>query len=183
LQVRPQSGLLAEGRSNTRRRPPEPAAIPDGRTTCCGAAVSLEGWASEELGQLNRSRGEIVSAPAEPRFDKQDQYDRIRDGLLPGESVLSVYDRIGAGTGFVGLTDRRVILQDNSFVGKKVALTSVPYSRVQSVSFVSNKSMLGKWSSSSEVAILVGGATDECEFRGHDKAQVVHDTILRHILG
>jgi Bacterial PH domain len=124
-----------------------------------------------------------MAATAEPSFDKQDQYDRIREGLLPGETVLAVYDCTGTGTGFVGLTDRRVILQDNSFVGKKVALTSVPYSRVQAVSFVSNKSMLGKWSSSSEVAILVGGATHECEFRGHDKAQVVHDTILRHIIG
>jgi PH (Pleckstrin Homology) domain-containing protein len=124
-----------------------------------------------------------MAATAEPSFDKQDQYDRIREGLLPGETVLAVYDCIGTGTGFIGLTDRRVILQDNSFVGKKVALTSVPYSRVQAVSFVSNKSMLGKWSSSSEVAILVGGATHECEFRGHDKARVVHDTILRHIIG
>jgi len=75
-----------------------------------------------------------------------------------------------------------VILQDNSFVGKKVALTSVPYSRVQAVSFVSNKSMLGKWSSTSEVAIMVGGTAHECEFRGHDKAQLVHDAILEHIV-
>jgi hypothetical protein len=29
--------------------------------------------------------------------------------------------------GWQELTDRRVILQDNSFVGKKTALTSVPY--------------------------------------------------------
>jgi len=119
---------------------------------------------------------------AAPTFDKQEQYDRIREGLMPGESVIAVYDCTGAGTGFVGLTDRRVILQDNSFAGKKVALTSVPYSRVQAVSFVSNKSMLGKWSSTSEVAIVVGGETHECEFRGHDKARLVHDTILQHIV-
>lgn len=116
-----------------------------------------------------------------PTYDKQDQYDKIAQGLMEGESILAVYDCIGAGTGFVGLTDRRVILQDNSFVGKKVALTSVPYSRVQAVSFVSNKSMLGKWSSSSEIAILVGGTTHECEFRGDEKARLIHDVILRHI--
>lgn len=115
-------------------------------------------------------------------FDKQDQYDRIKDGLMPEETVIAVYDCMGAGTGFVGLTDRRVILQDNSFVGKKVALTSVPYSRVQAVSFVSNKSFLGKHASSSEVAILVGGKEHECEFRGHEKARLVHDAILRHII-
>lgn len=123
----------------------------------------------------------MATTPA--AFDKQDQYDRIRESLLDGENVIAVYDCTGAGTGFVGLTDRRVILQDNSFVGKKVALTSVPYSRVQAVSFVSNKSLMGKWSSSSEVAILVGGAQHECEFRGHEKAKLVHDVILQHILG
>lgn len=118
----------------------------------------------------------------EPTFDKQDQYDRIRYGLMPGERIVAVYDCIGAGTGFVGLTDRRVVLQDNSFVGKKVALTSVPYSRVQAVSFVSNKSLLGKHASSSEVAILVGGTQHECEFRGHEKAKLVHDVILEHMI-
>lgn len=119
---------------------------------------------------------------AGPIYDKPEQLERIKEGLLPGEDVIAVYDCTGAGTGFVGLTDRRVVFQDNSFVGKKVALTSVPYNRVQAVSFVSNKSVLGKWSSSSEVAILVGGATHECEFRGHEKARLMHDTILRHIV-
>ena len=121
-------------------------------------------------------------ATTDAPFDKQDQYDRIREGLIAGETIIAVYDCTGAGTGFVGLTDRRVILQDNSFAGKKVALTSVPYSRVQAVSFVSNKSMLGKWSSSSEVAILVGGEAHECEFRGHEKAKRVHDVILQHMI-
>ena len=121
-------------------------------------------------------------AATDPVYDKQDQYERIREGLLPGESVVAVYDCIGTGTGFVGLTDQRVVLQDNSFVGKKVALTSVPYGRVQAVSFVANKSLLGKFASTSEVAILVGGAQHECEFRGHDKARLVHDTILARML-
>jgi hypothetical protein len=85
-----------------------------------------------------------MALAAGPQYDKPDQLERIKEGLLEGENVLAVYDCIGAGTGFVGLTDLRVILQDNSFVGKKVALTSVPYSRVQAVSFVSKKSMLGQ---------------------------------------
>lgn len=115
-------------------------------------------------------------------YDKAEQYERIKDGLLPGETMVAVYDCIGAGTGFVGLTDRRVVLQDNSFVGKKVALTSVPYSRVQAISFVSNKSLLGKLGSTSEVAILVGGEQHECEFRGHEKARRVHDAILQRMM-
>jgi hypothetical protein len=77
-------------------------------------------------------------AMTEVPFDKQEQYDRVAAGLLPGERILAVYDATGAGTGFIGVTDRRVILQDNSFVGKKVALTSIPYSRVSAVSFLSD---------------------------------------------
>jgi hypothetical protein len=52
-------------------------------------------------------------------YDRPDQLEQIRSGLLPGESILAVYDAIGAGTGFIGLADRRVILQDKSYVGKK----------------------------------------------------------------
>lgn len=111
-------------------------------------------------------------------FDKQDQVDKIQAGLLPGETIIAVYDGKGGGTGFIGLTNRRVVLQDNGFVGKKVALTSVPYSKINAVSFVSDKSMLGKLASSSSIALSVGSTTYEIEFRGQEKAKHAHDVIL-----
>ena len=80
---------------------------------------------------------EIQQRP-QPVFDKQDQFNKITASLLQGEFVLAVYDCIGAGTRFVGITNRRVIVQDNSFVGKKTALTSIPYAKVSAVSFVSD---------------------------------------------
>ncbi|MDX6248847.1 MAG: hypothetical protein QOF10_2207 [Kribbellaceae bacterium] len=113
-----------------------------------------------------------------PAFDKQEQFDKVASGLLEGETIIAVYDAIGAGTGFIGLTDRRVIIQDNSFVGKKVALTSIPYTKVQSVSFVSDKSMFGKWASTSEIALQAGGKSYEVSFRGEEKAKHCHDLIL-----
>jgi hypothetical protein len=112
------------------------------------------------------------------RFDKQEQVEKIRAGLLPGESIIAVYDGKGAGAGFIGLTNRRCVIQDNSFVGKKVALTSVPYSRINAVSFVSDKSMLGKFASNSSIAVSAGANTYEIEFRGEDKAKHAHDVIL-----
>ncbi len=114
----------------------------------------------------------------QPIFDKQEQLDKIMSGLLAGESIIAVYDAIGAGTGFIGLTSRRVVIQDNSFVGKKIALTSIPYSKVQSVSFISDRSMFGKWASTSEIAIQAGGKTYEVSFRGEEKAKHCHDLIL-----
>ncbi len=117
----------------------------------------------------------------QPVYDKRDQYEKVAEGLLQGEKIIAVYDATGQGTGFIGITDRRVVLQDNSFVGRKVALTSLPYSRITSVSFVSDRSMLGRFTSTSQIALTVGAQTHEVEFRGHDKAKACHDAIVWHI--
>ncbi|MEU7899631.1 MULTISPECIES: PH domain-containing protein [Nonomuraea] len=114
-------------------------------------------------------------------FDRQEQLQQIQSGLLPGEQVIAVYDAIGAGTGFLGLTDRRVIVQDKSFVGKKLAITSIPYSKISAVSVVSNKSFAGSFFSSGAIAIHVGTHTYEVEFRGENKAHHVHNVILHYI--
>jgi PH (Pleckstrin Homology) domain-containing protein len=114
-------------------------------------------------------------------YDRKEQLRQIESGLLAGEEVIAVYDAIGAGTGFIGVTTRRVIVQDKSFVGKKVAITSIPYSKVTSVSVVSNKSWGGSFFSSGAIAIHVGTHTYEVEFRGDQKAHHVHNVILHYI--
>lgn len=117
-----------------------------------------------------------------PAFDRQEQLDKIVAGLLSGEHIIAVYDAIGVGTGFIGITNLRIVLQDNGFVGKKVALTSVPYNRINAVSFVSNKSRFGRVASTGSIAVSAGHQTYEVDFRGHEKAQHAHDTILWHML-
>ena len=121
-------------------------------------------------------------ADLEPVYDKKDQLQQVRDGLLEGETVYAVYDAVGAGTGFLGITDRRVILQDTSFVGKRVAITSIPYSRVTSVSVVSDRSWGGAFFSSSSIAITTSHSSHEVEFRGTDKAHHAHNLILWHMV-
>jgi hypothetical protein len=116
----------------------------------------------------------------QPIFDKQDQLSKITANLLQGEVVIAVYDCIGGGTGFVGITDRRVIVQDNSFVGKKVALTSIPYSKINAVSFVSDKSMWGNWASSSSISISAGGREYIADFRGEPKAKHTRRRSMAH---
>ncbi|MFC6886470.1 MULTISPECIES: PH domain-containing protein [Actinomadura] len=113
--------------------------------------------------------------------DRSGQLKQIESGLLPGEQIIAVYDAVGTGTGFIGLTDRRVIVQDNSFVGKKVALTSIPYSKISSVSVLSNKSWAGSYFSSGSIAVHVGTQTYVVEFRGEQKAHHVHNVILQYI--
>jgi hypothetical protein len=120
---------------------------------------------------------------SEVRYDRQEQLNQIKSGLLPGETIIAVYDAVGVGTGFIGLTDKRVILQDRSFVGKRVAITSIPYAKVTAVSVVSNKSWAGQFFSSGSIAIHVGTHTYEVELRGVDKTQHVHNVILHFTTG
>ncbi len=114
-------------------------------------------------------------------YDSRSQLKQIESGLLDGEQIIAVYDAVGAGTGFIGLTTRRVIIQDKSFVGKRVAITSIPYSKISSVSVVSNKSWAGTFFGSSTIAVNVGTHTYEVEFRGDHKAHHVHNVILFYI--
>ncbi|MDF5757772.1 PH domain-containing protein [Spongiactinospora sp. TRM90649] len=113
--------------------------------------------------------------------DRPEQLQQIQSGLMPGEQIIAVYDAIGAGTGFLGLTDRRVIIQDKSFIGKKMAITSIPYSKITSVSVVSNKSFAGSFFSSGSIAVNVGTHVYEVEFRGEQKSHHVHNVILHFI--
>lgn len=110
--------------------------------------------------------------------DRDDQLERVLAGRLEGEEVYAVYDCTGTGTGFVAVTSLRVILQDNSFVGGKTAVTSLPVRAVSSVSFVSDKSMLGKFFASATIAITAGSVVHEATLRGAEKAKHLHDTIL-----
>jgi hypothetical protein len=118
---------------------------------------------------------------SDPVYDKKEQYQQIQSGLMQGETIIAVYDAVGAGTGFLGLTSHRVVIQDKSFVGKRVAITSVPYSRITSVSVVSNKSWAGNFFSTGSIAIHVGTQTYEIEFRGEQKSRHVHDVLLWHM--
>jgi len=110
--------------------------------------------------------------------DKSEQLEKVQAGLIAGEQVYAVYDCTGSGTGFLGVTSLRVILQDKSFVGGKSAITSLPIRSVTAVSFVSDKSVFGKFSSSATLAITAGSTVYEATFRGDDKARHVHDTVL-----
>jgi hypothetical protein len=124
-----------------------------------------------------------MGAPGQaPAHDKPEQLQTVQEGLSSGGAGDGRLRRQGRRHArFLGITDRRIIIQDNSFVGKRTALTSIPYSRVSAVSFVSDTSMFGKFASSSALAISAGGKDYEIEFRGHDKAKYAHHVILFHM--
>jgi hypothetical protein len=75
-------------------------------------------------------------------FDRQDQLEKIEAGLLPGEEMEAVFDVKGSATGFVGITSKRIIFQDNAWVVKSMAVVSIPYSRIHTVAAEDSVSLL-----------------------------------------
>jgi hypothetical protein len=59
-----------------------------------------------------------------PVYDNETQYRQIVAYLLPGETLYAVYDCKGIGTGFVGITDRRLIFYDQGIIAKERMMLS-----------------------------------------------------------
>ena len=121
---------------------------------------------------------------ADPICDKQDQLAKIQAALLPGEDVEAVFDMQGGGTGFVGITSKRVIVYDKAFLRKMKAVVSVPYSRITTIAAEDESGLFtGRgFFSSSKVVLTTSHGDFEFEFRGAEKAHQAHNMILRHIL-
>lgn len=112
-------------------------------------------------------------------FDKQDQLDRIKAYLIEGEQLFAVYDCKGAGTGFVGVTNLRIIFYDQGmFMNKTKKMISIPYERMVGVASA-DEGILFK---SSEITLLTSAGNFQFEFRGSEKAHWVYQYILKKIL-
>lgn len=120
----------------------------------------------------------------EPQFDKKEQLEKIQAGLLPGESVEAVFDMKGGGTGFIGITTKRVIVYDKSFMRKMKAIVSIPYSRIHTLAAEDESGLLSGrgFFSSSKMVITTSHGDLEFEFRGADKAHIAYNLVLAHII-
>ena len=116
----------------------------------------------------------------EPMYDNKGQLDRITPYVLNGETLVAVYDCKGAGTGFVAITNKRLLFYDKAFLRKRKALTSVPFSKITAVSSVDEGR--GLFGSTSELVIKTGSEEYEFEFRGGEKAQRAYKLIMTEVL-
>ena len=121
---------------------------------------------------------------AEVVFDKRDQLDKIQAALLPDETVEAVFDMKGGGTGFVGITSKRVIVYDKAFLRRMKAIVSIPYSRITSLAAEDESGLLSGrgFFASSRVLLTTSQGEYEFEFRGADKAHLAHNLILSHMV-
>lgn len=121
---------------------------------------------------------------AEAIYDRHDQLQKVAEACLPGEAIEAVFDMKGGGTGFVGITSKRVIVYDKEFLRKNKAVVSIPYSRITSIATDDESGLFtGRgFFGSSKVTITFSGGSYEFEFRGADKAHVAHNLILSHMV-
>lgn len=115
---------------------------------------------------------------AEPIFDKKDQLDRVKAYLIGGESIYAVFDCKGGGTGFVGITDQRVIFYDQAFFTKMKSMVSIPYNRVIGIASADEGMIFAK----STITLLTSAGNYSFEFRGGDKAHAAYSYIMNQIL-
>ena len=117
--------------------------------------------------------------------DKKEQLEKIESVCLPHETIQAVFDLKGAGTGFLGITDKRVIYYDKEYLKKKKALVSIPYDRITSVASEDSKGFLikkGFFISDTLTISPTGLEPKTFEFRGGDKAHQAHDIIMSFLL-
>ncbi len=117
--------------------------------------------------------------------DKKDQLEKIEAVCLPDELIRAVFDLKGRGTGFIGITDKRIVYYDKEWLKSKKALVSIPFSRISSVASEDSKGFFitkGFFVSDTLAITISGQGVKLFEFRGGDKAHLAHMIIMEHIL-
>ena len=120
---------------------------------------------------------------AEVVFDKESQLKKIQEYIIDGEQLFYVYDLKGTGAGFVGVTDRRLVFYDKSFLSKKKVIVSIQYDKISTLSAQDDSAILkGFFSASTLELTSVGGQSWIFEFRGSEKAINVYKEITKRSL-
>jgi len=117
---------------------------------------------------------------AEVEFDNKKQLQRIEQYVVPGEILFAVYDLKGGGTGFVGITDKRLIFYDQAFMRKKKAMVSIPYSHLTAIASEDSGGIL--FASSTLHVNTAGGGHYELVFRSSEKAHRAYTWITQQVL-
>jgi hypothetical protein len=90
----------------------------------------------------------------------------------------AVFDCKGAGIGFVGVTDQRLIFYDQAFLRSRKSMISIPYHQIVGVASADEGTIL----KTSEITLLTAAGQDTFEFRGADKAHWTYEFIMNQIL-
>lgn len=112
-------------------------------------------------------------------FDNKGQYDRIQSMVEAPEMLYAVFDLKGGGSGFVGITDRRLIFMDQGVIRKKKMIVSLPYSKITAVASEDSGGIIF---SNSSLMVLAGAREFDFDFRSNDKAHRAYQLIMWNLL-
>ena len=114
-------------------------------------------------------------------FDRAEQHSKLATLLVPGETMWMVLDCKGSGTGFVGITDKRLLFQDSNWRKTRNVIVSVPLDRVHAVGISDSYSFLGKGSG---ILSLQAGDDDwTFEFKNAEKTRIAYLLLMSLVLG
>lgn len=123
-----------------------------------------------------------------PAFDDRADLDSIRDVLFEGEQIYGVYSGSGPEVRMIALTNRRMVIlevktdADRGDEQERASLTSVPYSKLNSCSFVADPGE--SVATATMVAVKVGARTIyEIHCVAEEQAREVHDVVMWHLIG
>ena len=85
----------------------------------------------------------------------------------------------GGGTGFIGITDLRLVFYDQSFVSRQKAMVSLPYTKITAVGSEDSGGVLFR---SGTLFVVAGSREWSFEFRGQDKAHKAYNLIMTNLL-
>jgi len=102
----------------------------------------------------------------------------LQADLIPGEKLFFVYDLKGSGSGYLGVTDRRLVFQDRTLMHKHESIVTIPFSKITAVAAEDEGHIL----KTSKLAVYVGEKEYEYEFRSSEKAHKAYRTILEQTL-
>jgi hypothetical protein len=137
------------------------------------------------MGRIGSKEDRMAIHAGDMVVDKKEQLAKIEDFCLPDEVIRAVFDLKGAGSGFIGITNKRIIFYDKAFMRSQKAMVSIPYNRISMVGSEDNKGFLIKkgFFASDKLTITGPGFDDKTfEFRGGDKAHQVHNIIMEYLL-
>jgi hypothetical protein len=125
------------------------------------------------------AQGSPSVAQHRAEYDNKSQYDRISALIVQGEILYAVLDEKGRGTGFVGITDRRLIFMDQGYIRKKKTLVSLPYSQITAVA---SEDTGGFVFGTSQLIVIAGSREWDFEFRSNEKAHRAYTLIMWNLL-
>jgi hypothetical protein len=116
----------------------------------------------------------------EPASDTRTDLGVVHDSLFDGEQMLGVYRGCEEGVRLLAVTNRRVMMVETTSCAGRRALTSVPFPRITSVSYLASPDE--PVAESTTVAVRVVSTWYQLGCATEVEARELHDLIAWHLV-